>query len=268
MMSGFINFFGFQKEPFPHNMDIGKLYHFPGLTEMTERFKYTVNVSMVHVITGDVGSGKSTSLRYACSLFHPAKHKIIPVIANTGSMLELLKQISFSLDQDLKTNSITNLIRGIKQAFKEIFGKKLIPIIVIDEAQLLRERIFFQVHTLLQCEEFPDRSIPLILCGQNLLIDKILYHTAPALASRVIGKTKLEGLDLAHMAEYIGHHLTVAGIKDNLFAEAAIMAIQQGSGGVLRKANNLARGALVAAAGKNSRLVSADHVRIASTEIL
>ncbi|MDD5090536.1 MAG: AAA family ATPase [Candidatus Wallbacteria bacterium] len=267
-MSGFINFFGFQREPFPHNMDIGKLYHFPGLSEMTERFKYTVSVCMVHVITGAVGSGKSTSLRYACSLFHPARHKIIPVIANTGSMIELLKQISFSLDLDMKTNSITNLLRGVKQVFKEIFGKKLLPILVIDEAHLMRERIFFQMHTLLQCEEFPDRSVPLILCGQNSLIDKLVYHTAGALASRVIGKTKFEGLDLAHMTEYINHHLAIAGIKDNLFAEAAITAIHQGSGGVLRKANNLARGALVAAAGRNSKLVSADHVRIAATEIL
>ena len=36
---------------------------------------------------------------------------------------------------------------------------------------------------------------------------------------------------------------------------------------VMRKANNLARGALVAAAGKKSRLVSAEHVRLASTEV-
>jgi hypothetical protein len=38
-----------------------------------------------------------------------------------------------------------------------------------------------------------------------------------------------------------------------LYDEASVMAIHQGSGGILRKANMLARGALLAAALKKSR---------------
>jgi hypothetical protein len=36
----------------------------------------------------------------------------------------------------------------------------------------------------------------------------------------------------------------------------------------LRKANHLARGALIAAAKELSQIVTADHVRLAATEIL
>jgi hypothetical protein len=46
------------------------------------------------------------------------------------------------------------------------------------------------------------------------------------------------------------------------------MAIHQGSGGILRKANMLARGALLAAAFKKSRMVTAEHVRLAATELI
>jgi hypothetical protein len=39
-------------------------------------------------------------------------------------------------------------------------------------------------------------------------------------------------------------------------------------GGLLRRANNLARGALIAAKREKGKVVSAEHVRIASTEII
>ena len=60
----------------------------------------------------------------------------------------------------------------------------------------------------------------------------------------------------------------LSGINGNLFDDAAVTAIHQGSGGLLRKANHLARGALMAAAKLKSQLVSAEHVRLAATEII
>jgi type II secretory pathway predicted ATPase ExeA len=70
------------------------------------------------------------------------------------------------------------------------------------------------------------------------------------------------------METYLNHHLKIAGVPQALFSPDAITAIQQGSGGLLRRANHLARGALVAAAHEKTQLVSSEHVRIASTELL
>ena len=77
----------------------------------------------------------------------------------------------------------------------------------------------------------------------------------------------MEPLSRQEMEQYILHHLAITGVKTNLFEDTAITAVHQGSGGALRKANHLARGALVAAAKDQSRTVTADHVRLASTEI-
>jgi general secretion pathway protein A len=46
-----------------------------------------------------------------------------------------------------------------------------------------------------------------------------------------------------------------------------VTAIHQGSGGLYRKANHLARGAIVAAARSESASVTAEHVRLAATEL-
>ena len=69
------------------------------------------------------------------------------------------------------------------------------------------------------------------------------------------------------MEEYLNHHLSIIGVKNSLFDDAALTAIHQGSGGLFRKANNLARGALIAAADAQSMTVTAEHVRLAATEI-
>ncbi|MBW2167190.1 MAG: hypothetical protein JRG74_14225 [Deltaproteobacteria bacterium] len=53
----------------------------------------------------------------------------------------------------------------------------------------------------------------------------------------------------------------------NIFEEAAITAIHQGSGGLFRKANHLAGGAIIVAAKHKFAMVSSEHVRIAATEI-
>lgn len=69
------------------------------------------------------------------------------------------------------------------------------------------------------------------------------------------------------MEHYLVHHLVLTGVKSAIFEDAAITAIHQGSGGIFRKANHLARGALIAAADSQSSIVSADHVRLAATEV-
>jgi type II secretory pathway predicted ATPase ExeA len=83
----------------------------------------------------------------------------------------------------------------------------------------------------------------------------------------VIAKSHLQGINRESMQQYLRHHLTVAGLKNNLFDDTAVSAIHQGSGGLLRKANHLARGALIAAAKLKTTTVTAEHVRLASTEL-
>ena len=78
----------------------------------------------------------------------------------------------------------------------------------------------------------------------------------------------LEAVNRQGVEKYLLHLLNIAGLKNNPFEEQAITAVHQGSGGLFRKANHLARGALIAAAGDKSQSVTADHVRTADSELL
>jgi general secretion pathway protein A len=261
-------FFGFQKEPFAQDIRVSDLFPLSSLNAVYERIKFALELGAATVITGEVGAGKSTSLRYASSRLHPSKYKIIPVIANNGTVMEIYRQIGLALNVESRSPSLTAVLKIVRSVISEIALRKETPVIVIDEAHLMRVEVFAQMHTLLQFDFDSKPIVPLVLAGHNTLIDKLLYHTSRSLASRVVGKSHLEGLKLKEMQSYLKHHLEIAGIKEQLFSDEAILAIHQGSGGLLRRANLLARGALMAAALEKLTVVSAEHVRLASTEII
>ena len=265
---GYKSCFGFQKEPFSQEIRVEDLYPLPGLKAATERFLYALDLGAVSIVTGDVGSGKSTALRYAASKLHPSKYKVVSLVASTGSMVDIMRLICGGFDVEGSSSSLTKLGRILKAAIIELAQRKQVPVLIIDEASLLRLDIFAQLHAISQFDIDSRPLLPIILAGQNNLIDKLMFHTSRPLASRVIGRSHLDGLKLKDMTGYIKHHLEIAGVKDQLFSDEAALAIHQGSGGLLRRANLLAKGALMAAAKEQCRVVSAEHVRMASTEII
>jgi len=259
---------GFSREPFAQDIPLKELYPLPGLEPFLQRFSYAVSHTLTTVITGEVGSGKSTSLRAAAATLHPAQYRLISLIATTGSLMELLRQICFQLGDPPASNSMAKMLSLIRGLLTDITAKKQLPVLLIDEAHLLRLDVFAQLHTLTQLD-FDSRTLmPLVLSGQTSLIDKLLFHTSRPFASRVVGRSHMEALQRDHMAAYLAHHLSIVGCSKALFSEDAVTAIHQSSGGLLRRAGNLARGALLAAAHEHCPAVTADHVRIAVTEIL
>ena len=183
--------------------------------------------------------------------------------------LQLLETEIFYLSTPLP-EAMNNVSQQISGHVGEIFflvGKKMKTVLIVDEASLLRLDVFSELHTICQFDQDSKPYLPLILAGQNNLVDKLLYRDSQPLASRIVARSHLEGINRHDMEQYLRHHLAVAGVKKNLFDQAAVTAIHQGSGGLFRKANHLARGALIAAAADQAVTVSPEHVRIAATEL-
>lgn len=261
------NVFGFTREPFAQDIPPDQLYLTPGLQAAADRLQYAVSLASVAIITGEVGAGKSTTLRYTASKLHPSRYRVIPVVATSGSIIEIYRQVALALDVGARGISLALLSKNIRDVLAETAQRKIIPVLIIDEANLMRLEVFAQLQTLSQFNFDSRPVLAMILAGQNNLIDKLMFHGSRPLASRVVGRTLLEGLKLKDMAGYLKHHLEISGLAHQLFSEEAILAIHQGSGGLPRTANALARGALIAAASEKASLVAADHVRKASSEL-
>ncbi len=268
MNDNYRTFFGLNKEPFGTDIRLSEILKTPELIDVKDRFDYVIRLGAIGLVTGEVGSGKSTALRYALEKLHPSEYRSLYITASSGSIMEFYRQFVDALDIHLSSNSKVIMVRMIK---KEIIAltleKKMKIVLIVDEASLMRLEVFAELHTICQFEKDSKPWLPVILAGQNNLIDKLTYRSSQPLASRIVAKSHLEGVDLKGMETYLQHHLTIAGIDQMLFDQAAVTAIHQGSGGLFRKANHLARGALIAATADKSGVVNAEHVRLAATEV-
>ena len=239
-------FFGLTREPFSADLETSAILQTDELLAIGQRVEYVIRIGGIALVTGGVGAGQSTSLRWAAGQLPPSPYKTLWVTLSSSRAVP------------------TRLIRQQIQAL--VSTKKQQPLLIIDEASLLRLDVFAELHTLTQFEGDSKPWLPVILAGQNNLADNLLYRTAIPLASRVVARAHLKAVNRERMELYINHHLALAGLKNSPFDEQALTAVHQGSGGLFRKANHLARGALIAAAAEKSQQVTADHVRTADSE--
>lgn len=268
MKETYRTFFGLEREPFRSDPRLKDILETEEIKGVRDRFDYALRLGAIGLVTGEIGSGKSTALRYAAALLHPSEYQTFAITAASGSILEMYRMFLAELGIDTSSSSRAFLMRRIKREVAHLVCEKKIKVVLlIDEASLLRLEVFAELHTLCQFEQDSKPWLPLILAGQASLIDKLMYPASRPLASRIVARSHLEGADLSQMSGYLAHHLQLAGVKRDLFEEAAVTAIHQGSAGLFRKANHLARGALIAAARSQSATVGAEHVRVASTEL-
>jgi general secretion pathway protein A len=268
MSTNYRTFFGMKKEAFSSDLSPKEIFETEDIRAAQERFDYAVRLGAVALVTGEIGSGKSTALRYVASKLHPSEYRPIYITACSGSILEFYRLFLAELNIDKSSTSRAVMIKLIKEEIRNlVLGKKLRVVLIVDEASLMRLEVFAEMHTITQFEQDSKPWLPIILAGQNNLIAALTYQTSMPLASRIVAKSHLEVADRQLMEDYLNHHLSITGVTNSLFDDTAITAIHQGSGGLFRKANNLARGALVAAASDKSMTVTAEHVRWAATEI-
>jgi len=262
-------FFGLTCEPFSSDLDPKRILQTEAIGAVDSRVQYTMRTGGILLVTGEVGAGKSTALRWCTQQLHPSKHRVLWITASSGSILEVYRQLLAEFDIPTVSNSKAFLTRRIREQIVNVVTQLHQQILlVIDEASLLRIEVFAELHTLTQFEGDSKPWLPIVLVGQKNLADNLLHRTVTPLASRIIARTHLKEVDREHLERYLAHHLAIAGIKNNLYDANAITAIHQGSGGLYRKANNLARGALVAAAADKSTHVTAEHVRQADSELI
>jgi general secretion pathway protein A len=203
------------------------------------------------------------------SQFHPSEYRLIWVTAIGGSILELYRQIAWELEVETISYNRAALTRIIRKAILYlVLGKKQKVVLMIDEASLLRLEVFAELHTLAQFDGDIKPMLPMIFAGQNNLLDKHYWRTSLPLSSRIMARSHLEGVNRQGMEDYPNHHLRIAGLNHFVFSEQAITATHQGAGGLFQSANHLTRRALIAVASEKCQQVSAEHVRLVSTELL
>jgi type II secretory pathway predicted ATPase ExeA len=261
-------FFGFKKTPFGDNPDAKQLFASQAWNQVKARLQFLVEHHGAGLLTGEVGSGKSTAARSFTAALNPNLFKVMYLHWTPGSTLDLLRQVALELDLE-PAHYRGDLARQISQGIVRLNqSKKQHPILICDEAQLLRHPALEQLPLLLNFDMDSSRYLTLLLVGQPLLRRTLSLQMHEALRQRIAVQYHLEGLSREELDAYLTHQLKAAGITQPLFDDTARQALYQATKGILRKVNKLALTALRLAASRKAALVDETILLDAATEAL
>jgi general secretion pathway protein A len=261
-------FFGFKKQPFADNPDGKQLFPSQAYTELKARLQFLTDHHGAGLLTGETGSGKSTAARTFTAGLNPNLYKILYLHWTSGSALDLLRQLALELNLQ-PAHYRGDLVRQISAAIVNLNqSKKQHPILICDEAQLLRHAALEQLPLLLNFDMDSSHYLTLLLVGQPLLRRTLSLQMHEPLRQRIAVHYHLEGITRDELDAYLTHQLKAAGISQPLFDEASRQALYQATKGILRKVNKLALTALRLAASRKAAVVEESILLDATTEAL
>ena len=168
-------FFGFAREPFSAEMKVQEILKTEAVLAVTDRVDYALRLGSMVMVTGEVGSGKSTALRFAMHRLHPSEYRLLWVTATSGSILELYRQIALELEVETASFSRALLTRKIRKSILELtLEKRQKVVLLIDEASLLRLDVFAELHTLTVNYEKWCSEVEIVTAAAEFPIEHIL----------------------------------------------------------------------------------------------
>ena len=137
-------------------------------------------------------------------------------------------------------NSFWNMeFNPFVKANRDSKDKKIIPVIIIDEAQYLKTDILNDIKILLNFEMDSKNYAIFILEGQPVLNNIFIKQTHEALKQRIIINYNFSGISKEEVAEYIVAQLSSCGVYTEIFNKNAVEAIYSCCNGSIRKINQL-----------------------------
>jgi len=231
-------YFGFTKTPFTRDIDVKNLYLYEDFQELKSRLKYAIENRLFAAVTGEVGSGKSTAVRAVVSDINPVTHKVIYVSQSDMSPKAFYNEILEQIDME-PTYFKPDSKRKVNKAMMDMYQHGKVPIVIIDEAHLLTEKMLEEVRFLVNFNMDSLSPLCLILVGQPELTEMLSGYSMRAISQRITIRYSLKELNLQGVEDYIRTHIKTAGSISEIFASEAIKEIHSYSTGIPRKINLL-----------------------------
>jgi general secretion pathway protein A len=243
----YTEFYGLQELPFALTPDPRFIYFTPSHTEAMANLHYGIESGKgLVVVTGAVGTGKTTILRW---MMHRLDRTVlVAYIFNPRlSVPEFYQHVATLLDIQ-KWESKSELLMALGRALESRHSRGLRTVLIVDEAQGLSPHVLEEIRLLSNFESDTAKQLQIVLTGQPELRDVINNPDLRQLKQRVALRCVIKPLpNVEETDRYITSRLLVAGAeRTNIFSPRAVDYIFRCSEGIPRNINNLCDNALLA----------------------
>ena len=242
----YFKYYGFKEAPF--NMTPNSRFFFESSkhTEALSTLIYAIEGRKGFVvITGDIGSGKTTVCRTLLNKLTSETQTAL--ITNTHmSGKDLLCSILEDLEVDYIPGSKSKLLSQLNQYLIEQLRQDNNVVVIIDEAQNLTPNVLEEVRMLSNLETENEKLIQIIFLGQPELKKKLSMPRLEQLRQRIAVFYHLTPLTEEETKQYILYRLKVASESNRqYFTYEALNLVYQFSNGVPRLVNSICDSALL-----------------------
>lgn len=264
----FQEFYGFTQVPFSKSIATDCLFPTGGQKELTARLSYLVRERGFGLITGEIGSGKSTAVRAFTAGLDPNRYLVLYLANPTTGMTGIYRDLLLGLGHE-PPFSRPRLVARLRDAFADLLGaKRRVPIVILDEAHLLSQPMLEQLRLLFSDQMDSQSLATVVLVGHPDLRRTLHLTVHEAFSQRLAVRYHLGPLDLAETVGYVRHHVRTAGYTASpLFTDDAVARVYEYTKGLPRRINQVCTTALMAGLIDQKQLLDETTIRKAIAEL-
>jgi general secretion pathway protein A len=262
------SYFGFFESPFSVTPDPRFFYTNPTYLEVDASLRYGIRARKGFiVVTGEVGTGKTTLLRKLLRSFETTVRSVF--IFNTHlSFPELLQVALHDLGLASKDLSKVRMLEELNGYLIKQLEEGHTVAMLIDEAQNLSAEALEDLRLLSNLETDQQKLLQIVLMGQPELDAKLDQPALRQLRQRVVIHSRLGPLKNEEVSSYIDFRLRMAGYEGRaLFHREAVQQIAFYSKGIPRLVNIICDNALLIAYAESRKIVSVDIIKQAARDL-
>jgi general secretion pathway protein A len=257
------SFFGFREPPFSLTPDPRFLWlsetHQEGLATLV--YGITRHKGFL-LLTGEVGTGKTTLLRAALAEIPPDTDTALILNTVGISPLDLLKLIAAEFGIDGRLETTADYLIALNRMLLERLRLGRNTVLIIDEAQNLDAETLEEVRLLSNLETDTEKLMQIVLTGQPELLHKLQTPALRQLRQRIAVEHHMDPLRAEEIGPYLQHRIQVAGGRyEEIFQPGCESSFYWFSSGCPRMISLLADRVLLAAYSKNMRPIEPDFVQ-------
>jgi len=237
-------FWGLTGIPFDKSIKPDQLFISNAVKELVSRLDYMKQQRGIMLITGQPGTGKTTALRAFRSGLSELSYKCFYVPLATVNVLDFYRQLNQKLGGE-NYHYKAQLFESIQQHIKELVANtKKIPVIIFDEAHLLKNENFTELQIL-----------------------RLMRPILKSFYQRIMLKYQLLPIQKDEVQPFIEHQLKLKGCQNSPFSDNAIEAIFKNTAGIPRLIATLAFHTMTLGMMQKTNILTEEQVFQAAHEL-